>query len=171
MQLAEQLSNWDGKSATYLAEIFERDGSAPEFIDQLLGFLSEETIQAAATWLLKHALENGGAFEQRQIYSLFDKADILIPWQARLHLLQIMASLTVPDELKYKLADFCRSSTEDDNKFVRAWGYNGLYELANAYEEYRDGLDIVFAAAMETEPASVKARLRNIKKKINANWH
>lgn len=43
--------------------------------------------------------------------------------------------------------------------------------MANLYREFRDGFDVVIHSAMETEPASVKARLRNIEKNINANWH
>ena len=170
MNLKEQLSNWDGKSTDYLGNLYDLIKSDSTFVDQLFDVLAEENLQTAATWLVKHALENGVLLDQSQTYEFYSNADALATWQARLHLLQIMPMLRVPEELRYKLAKFCRFATEDENKFVRAWGYNGLYELANLYHEFRDGLDVVISSAMETEPASIKARLRNIKKNINANW-
>lgn len=171
MLLREKLSDWDGKTVSYLSDLFNAERPNPNFVDQLLELLSEDKLQSAVTWLLKYALENAVTLEAAQAYELLSKVDILTTWQAKLHLLQMMPLLHLPENLKYHLAGFCRSSTEDENKFVRAWGYNGLYELATIYSEFRDGLEIVFASAMETEPASVKARLRNIQQKINTNWN
>lgn len=171
MLLREKIANWDGKTIAYLTDIYNLESSDPSFVNQLLELMGEKTLQSAATWLLKHALENRASIDEVQAYRFYDKMDVLTAWQAKLHLLQLMPLLMVPETQKFRLAEFCRSSTVDENKFVRAWGYNGLYELANVYEDFREGLEIVFSAAMETEPASVKARLRDIQKKINANWH
>ncbi len=57
-----------------------------------------------------------------------------------------------------------RKCLEDDNKFVRAWAYNGFYELAKQYPEYRTEAGQLFEMALRDEAASVKARVRNVMK-------
>jgi hypothetical protein len=60
---------------------------------------------------------------------------------------------------------FLRVSLTDSNKFIRAWAYNGFYEMAIQYPEYKNETKQFFEMAMRDEAASVKARIRNIIKK------
>jgi hypothetical protein len=62
---------------------------------------------------------------------------------------------------------FLRTCLADENKFVRAWAYNGFYLLSQQYPEYQQETEQFFAMAMRDEAASVKARIRNILKKVN----
>ena len=68
--------------------------------------------------------------------------------------------------------DFLRGLFEeflnDDNKFVRAWSYNGLFVLADQYPEFRIEVIHQLKRAREEEAASVRARIRNIFK--TARW-
>ena len=58
-----------------------------------------------------------------------------------------------------------RHGLTDQNKFVRAWSYNGLYELATSFPSLRKEAERFFDMALADEAASVKARVRNIMKK------
>ena len=60
---------------------------------------------------------------------------------------------------------FLRNCLVDNNKFVRAWAYNGFYELAVQYPEYEKETKQFFEMAMRDEAPSVKSRIRNIMKK------
>ena len=61
--------------------------------------------------------------------------------------------------------NFLRWTLTDQNKFVRAWSYNGFYELSKQHPEYLDETKQYFEMAMRDEAPSVKARIRNILKK------
>ncbi len=52
----------------------------------------------------------------------------------------------------------------DHNKFVRAWSYNGFFELSRQHSEYLDETKQFFQMTMRDEAPSVKARIRNIMK-------
>ena len=52
------------------------------------------------------------------------------------------------------------------NKFVRAWSYNGLYELARRDPVYLPEVEQIFELALRDEAPSVKARIRNLQKEM-----
>lgn len=56
---------------------------------------------------------------------------------------------------------------EHDNKFVRAWAYIGKFELSVQYKEYKLETMVLLEAALQNEAASVRARIRNIMKKMS----
>lgn len=170
MNLSQSLKAWDQKSKQQMLGVFENYKKSNQFIDDLIGHVSDLDSQVGATWLLKHALETGCVLGSMQAINLCKACNALGDWQSKLHFLQILPYFQVPLDLKYQVIDFVRKCTEADNKFVRAWGYNGLYEVANTHPEFRNGLDVIFNSASETEPASVKARLRKVQKAIAKNW-
>ncbi len=170
MSLEDEIKQWDGKSKSDISEIYVKYSDADDFLNVLLKIATDPNCSEGATWLIKHALEQKVELNEKQISSFCELIEGELPWQSILHILQILPFFTVPKEHKHKMMAFVRNHTEHENKFVRAWAYNGLYELANTYSEYRDGLSIVFDAAEETEPAAIKARIRNVKKAIAKNW-
>jgi hypothetical protein len=56
---------------------------------------------------------------------------------------------------------------QEENKFVRAWAYHGLYELAKQFGDSDNVIPLVMKG-MNDEAASVRARVRNILKAIDA---
>ena len=58
------------------------------------------------------------------------------------------------------------SNPSRQEKFVRAWAYNGFYLLAVQHGEYEAEARQLLTMALRDEPASVKARVRNVLK----NW-
>ena len=48
----------------------------------------------------------------------------------------MLNELLIPEDLQESVAKFCKQSTSDDNKFVRAWGYSGIVSLAKQWDCY-----------------------------------
>ncbi len=170
MNLQDDIQAWDKKSKQDILGVYNRHSGDADFICCLLDLSKHEDCSEGATWLLKHALENGFELNDQQIDGFCGLIEFTLQWQSILHILQILPYITVPAAHKNKMMAFVCQHTEDENKFVRAWAYNGLYELANTYPEYREGLSVVFDAAEDTEPPAIKARIRNVKKAIAKNW-
>ena len=81
-----------------------------------------------------------------------------------MHLLQCLPYLTIDTREVKQLEPFLRRCLQSENKFVRAWGYNGFNELALQHADFKPEVDSLLAAALEEEAPSVKARIRNILK-------
>jgi len=88
----------------------------------------------------------------------------LIEWETKLHVLQCLSYLTVGKQDVPPLETFLRECLASENKFVRAWAYNGFYELSLQYPQFQVEVDQLLQQALEDEAASVKARVRNILK-------
>lgn len=157
------LLEWDGKSTSELEVIYKRYNATDDFVILLLGHSTQENIQMGATWLLKHHLETGHEITQNVIYLLAQQS----AWQAKLHLLQCLSYLKIDKPESEFLYRFLKTSLKDDHKFVRAWAYNGLYELANQYPFYMPEVIVILEIALVDEAPSIRARIRNILKKIN----
>ncbi|MEO9459291.1 MAG: hypothetical protein ABJE63_15710 [Lentilitoribacter sp.] len=170
MSLEDDIKQWDGKSKSDISDVYLRYSSADDFLNELLKIATHVPCSEGATWLIKHALEQKAELNDDQIYWFCELIKGALPWQSILHILQILPFIIVPKEHMHEMMVFVRDNTEHENKFVRAWAYNGLYEIATTYDEYRDGLVVVLETAEGTEPPAVKARIRNIKKAITKNW-
>lgn len=170
MSLHDDILLWDKKSKQDILVIYAKYSDADDFFEKLLAIAVDIQCSEGATWLIKHALEHGMVLRHDQTTRLCALSEQAMPWQSVLHILQVLPFIVVPVEAKHSIMSFARIHTEHENKFVRAWAYNGLYELANTYPEFRDGLLTVFDAAEETEPPAVKARIRNVRKAILKNW-
>jgi hypothetical protein len=83
-------------------------------------------------------------------------------WGSKLHLLQCLPHLAIDERAKPALESFLRDSMGSDNKFVRAWAYNGFHVLALQYPQYRAEAKRLLGRALKSEAASVKARIRRI---------
>ncbi|WP_448250543.1 hypothetical protein [Thalassotalea agariperforans] len=73
--------------------------------------------------------------------------------------------MPITDAYSRSVYNFLIITLTDQNKFVRAWTYNGLYELSKQHPEYIKEAKQFFEMAMRDEAPSVKARIRNIMKK------
>ncbi len=162
MSLELAITAWDGRSADHLEAVYLRHAGDSGFAARLIELSGRIELQSGATWLLKRHLERGGRLGVSEVADLFAQAPDLQTWEARLHLLQAMQYLRIPDTERQQLEAFVRHCLTDSNKFVRAWAYNGIYELARQYPQYRKEAKQLFEMAMRDEAASVKARIRNI---------
>jgi len=157
-------SQWDGRNTQSLIDFFAEYGETSEFLSCLLSYLSQQETQRVASWLLKHFCEQGGQLNQAHIEQVYSQLGNLVHWESRLHILQCIGYMPISDMVKKPLEAFLRATLIDNNKFIRAWSYNGFYLLCMQYPEYREEVEQFFIMAMRDEAASVKARIRNILK-------
>jgi len=164
MTLLEEIASWDGKSATALQSTYERHSDDEDFLATILEHIADVELQRAATWLLKRHLEAGNSLSPGDSRAILGVLSDQEHWESRLHLLQCLPYLDIPEDQSAGLEQFLDSCLESDNKFLRAWAYNGFNELALRLPSYRDEVNLMLARAVESEAASVRARIRNILK-------
>ncbi len=165
MKLKDFLANWRSLTAKEMAAVYDEFSVNPRFVASLTGCMTSNELQVGATWLLKHALESGCSMTpaQRRNFTLSLKA--LEDWEARLHALQCFPLDAIDWKQRRAVEAFVRNNLKDSAKFVRAWAYNGFYELALRFPEYREEALLVLEEGAREEAASVRARIRNVLKK------
>ncbi len=164
MTLLEEIASWDGKSATALQSTHERHSDDEDFLATILEHIADVELQRAATWLLKRHLEAGNSLSPGDSRAILGVLSDQEHWESRLHLLQCLPYLDIPEDQSTGLEQFLDSCLESDNKFLRAWAYNGFNELSLRFPRYREEVNLMLARAVESEAASVRARIRNILK-------
>ncbi len=165
MHIEQEIASWDGKSAADIKAIYDAHNEDSNFSDTIIALVLTEACEKGAAWLLKAWLESGNKLEPSQIANIYMSLDQLKHWEARLHVLQSIPFMPIADAESNNVYNFLRITLTDQNKFVRAWSYNGFYELSRQHTKYLDQTRQYFDLAMRDEAPSVKARIRNIIKK------
>ncbi len=165
MAIEQDIAAWDGKSAADIKAVYDTHHSKANFADSIVDLSLTLECEKGATWLLKAWLEAGNTLEQSQVDRIYGSLSQLKHWEARLHVLQSIPFMPIAEGERNNVYNFLRFTLTDQNKFVRAWTYNGFYELSRQYPEYLVETKQYFKMAMRDEAASVKARIRNIMKK------
>ncbi len=164
VEIRRVLANQQKWSVEELQSLYDRISEEPGFCNVLMSLLSDPERQQAASWLLKQALEAGQVVAQTNLSPFYRSLPELQNWETQLHLLQCLPYLTINRWDVKQLEPFLRRCLQSENKFVRAWSYNGLNELAMQHARFQPEVDSLLAAALEEEASSVKARIRNILK-------
>ena len=164
MTLSEEIASLDGKSVAALQSTYERHSAEQDFVATILAHFADVELQRAATWLLKKHLEVGNSLSAAGCRAVFGGLSVQEHWESKLHILQCLPCLDIPEDESVGLEMFLDACLESDNKFVRAWAYNGFNELSLRFPRYRKKVDGMLARASESEAASVRARIRNILK-------
>ncbi len=144
--------------------MYEACAAAPGFEKDLARLLALPACERAATWLLKHHLEGGHELAATTIAAVYARADALTHWEAQLHLLQCMPFMPVPEQHLARVEAFLRCSLAAENKFVRAWAYNGFWSFAMQVPAYREEAKALVRHAARREAPSVRARARQLAK-------
>lgn len=165
MSLEQEIVSWDGKSSNDIDVIYNRYCDEDSFGSKMIDFSRKVELQKGATWLLKRYLEDGQTIEARKCAALFKLLTKIEHWESKLHILQCLPYMQIGKTTKKDVDVFLRKCLIDDNKFVRAWAYNGFYEISLQYPEYKEETKQFFDMAMRDEAPSVKARVRSIVKK------
>lgn len=162
VSLESELHSWDGKSASAIAAISANHTADDDFLARLVLLAAKPEFETGATWLIKHRLENGvDRLSPELTDELMDLLAGMSGWEARLHCLQIFPHISLPTRKPDVIMEFVLACTEDANKFVRAWAYSGLHQLALSHPVYRERALAILEAAERTESAaSGKVRLR-----------
>ena len=165
MSLEQEIVSWDQKSSNDIEAIYNRHCEDDSFGSKMIELSRNVDLQKGSTWLLKRYLEDGQIIEARKCEALFKLLPKLKHWESKLHVLQCLPFMQIGKAAKRNVDVFLRKCLIDDNKFVRAWAYNGFYEISLQYPEYKEEAKQFFDMAMRDEAPSVKARIRNIVKK------
>ncbi len=161
--LRGEIAAWDQKSSADIGAIYDRFCRDSGFAQSLIDMLDQPPLQRGATWLLKHHLEAGAALSPDMADLIYRQADRMSNWESTLHLLQSMAFLPVPAARLAQTQAFVRRNLNSDNKFVRAWAYDGFYRLARQFPALQAEASALFHAALDTETAaSVLVRIRKL---------
>ena len=164
MNIEQEIVTWDGKSSSEIGAIYRRHCDDEMFAIRLIESSRNTGLQKGATWLLKRYLESSRKLAANEILTLFRLLPELEHWESKLHILQCIPYLAIDKSVKKYVEAFLQACLVDNNKFVRAWAYNGFYEISVQYPEYREKTKQLFEMAMRDEAPSVKARIRNIVK-------
>jgi len=166
VKLLYHVKHWDGKDIEFLINTYDHYSADAGFHEDVLQSLRlTDRHQSAASWLLRRSLQRGYKPKTDDANSIYLALTACTSWEAQLNLLQCMDLLDVPVYARSALEKYLREALTHSNKFVRAWAYNGFYELARQYPELRDEALQIMEMGARDEPASVKARIRNALKK------
>jgi len=160
------LEHWDERETESLEAFYARHHRKDAFLDFLVAASSAASSQSAATWLLKHSLEQGLDIGIELRKNLFKNLRRLSTWPAKVHVLQCLQWLDIPARNKKQIERFGRSCLQDENKFVRTWALTALHRLAECHEEYAAEVTKLLTDARDNgESASLRARARQLLKK------
>ncbi|GAB6041913.1 hypothetical protein [Endothiovibrio diazotrophicus] len=165
MDLKTALDGWNGKDTATLASLYEEMAGDARLFSRLADSIERGgTVQIAATWLIKHHIEQGHAPSPAESRELLGRSEALDPWQSRLHLLQMIEHLSLDEVEQRPLEHFIRQALADRNKFVRAWAYHAFHHLARRFPAYRREALQLEEMALRDEPPAVKARVRRLRR-------
>ena len=166
MDIITELKAFDGKHTDPLETLTTHLSPTATVIRALCTIAKNDDakLQTAATWVLKRFQENSVSFSPAQIEDCLGLLNQVTYWEAKLHLLQMLPGFVISADRKNALQDILKAGLNNDNKFVRAWSYNGLSELAAQYPEFRAEVAELLETGQREEAASIRARIRNILK-------
>lgn len=161
--LIEKLNNWDGKESAYLTLLYQENINKEEFFINLVELTHEnDDLQLGSTWLIKHHYDQKQRLSDNLTYRLILAFPLLKHWGAKLHMLQIIDLLPQDSTTLPYMEELSRKGLENKNKFVRAWSYQGLFEVSKHITEMQPEVLLLCREAMETESASIKSKVRKI---------
>lgn len=159
------INNFKGKSVKELELLYIQEELVYSDYLNLINCISDDTTGQSISWLIKRFINDNKkeAISDRNISNkLIEMIIKFNDFNILLNLLQILQVLIINNSYKDKLYFKLKELINKDNKFIRAWSYNGLYVLSLQYDEYKDDVFELLDFALINECASVNARIRKI---------
>jgi len=172
MDLNDTIAAWDGKSVDAITRIYNAHNRTAEFGSELINCLGDPESERGVTWLIKHHLEQGwitqdSGPEPHEIVTMVNALPAFTHWEARLHVLQCLDHLDIPESATAPLATYLETAITDTAKFVRAWAYHGWCVLAEQHPAYLPhAVALLEAAQISESAASVKVKVRRALQKL-----
>jgi len=162
-------SNWDGTHTGSLIGLYQDYHTQYKFWDFLVGaYLEQPEWEVPVTWLLKHHYDQKQELTDWQVQVLIGGFSNLEDWESRLHILQLVPKWTLTKEQASFLEPLLVVAMKDDKKFVRAAGFEAYAKIVPLLsDEARVSFLNRCQAAMATESASVKVKLRRALKQLS----
>lgn len=179
-ELERAIEQFDGKHTAPLEHVAASLAADPMAWDRLIDLTMaspHDRIAVAATWVLLSLVKSGRhpKIEGTIVSKLATLLGVVSPWEARLHLLQALGQSGVTDGLtqpqRRSLATTAMKLVEDPKPFVRAWSLNLLGLLGRGLSStLQNRIAIAITMAESSEPASIKARIRQLRKTGALEW-
>ncbi|WP_109437138.1 hypothetical protein [Aquimarina sp. AU119] len=164
------LKKWDGIHTDYLIACYDHNHHDISFFESLVNITYNNTaLQTATTWLIKHHYDHKKELPQHLINELLGNSTQLKNWESKLHILQLLPKVLISTSVINTLDLFVRACIISEKKFVRAWGYQGFYEVTKHIPEYKQELRVLCQNAIQTESASIKSKVRKILMHLDKN--
>ncbi len=165
--LLKAVQSWNGKDNHPLKDYYH-DSNPEEFIQCILTAATEsKEFHVQLSWLLKYHLENGGQLESKDREALILNFLPSEEWPVPLHIFQLVYRWTdLSAEEQNLVLQAAQKGRGSDNKFLRAWSYQAVFELSKFQKELKAELQFLAERAITEEAASVKVRLREILKAL-----
>ncbi|HRP55613.1 hypothetical protein [Agriterribacter sp.] len=159
VKLIDKLKSWDGVYIEYVTKLYDENAVNAHFFEDLVAISNnEQDLQKVTTWLIKHHYDNGNTLPNSLTEKLLSTCLTIENWEAKLHILQIFHHFKLTKTSIPVLEHFLQNCLTDKNKFVKAWAYNGLYELTKYIPELKNELKFICERAMGTESASMRTK-------------
>jgi len=165
-RLRQRIEAFDGRRTAPLERIIEEGPPTKTAVSEAVSLAADPDagIRTGATWLLKNWAGNGVELTAQQTRALLATLPDLVNWEARLHLCQMLPHIRIPKASIGTLVWFLESCQCDENKYLRAWAYDGFHELSRQYPEYNEYVRGILDEGEAEKSAAVRARIRIIHK-------
>jgi hypothetical protein len=123
-------------------------------------------VAVRAVWVIRKIAETNPALLAKSKRHLFAKLVQSPHWEVKAELCHIIPALALkPTETKQAIK-FFESCQNEASKVVRAWGLNGLYEMAKLHPSLIPRVSGLLNEALKSDIPSIRARARNILKEM-----
>jgi hypothetical protein len=167
-EIVKILKTWDGKHNDVLQSLHHQYADDEWFMPVLVRISQlQPELQVQTTWIIKKHIEDGEVISKTERKELLKACLGSGEWASKLHIFQILSHWNeLTEEEAFLIEDSARKGIKDDNKFLRAWSYQALFEVSKVLPDLRRELVFLCERAIPEESASVKVRLREILKEI-----
>lgn len=167
MEIVSALESFDGKRTVVLEQLNDQLPRTERVMAELLAVAEhdEDRFQVGATWILKKWSDEGEPLVAKSVATFVRILKQAVCWEVRLHLLQMLVSLDIPKRSQSALLKKLRDLLSDQNKLIRAWAVSVWVAIADQNEILRQEAIERLEQLEVDEAASVRARVRQLRKK------
>lgn len=167
MDLLTALGKFDGKSTAPLVRLADSIRPDKKNIGLLLAFCEhdDEKIRAAATWIFKRWHDQGTVYSPETVVQFGRLLARSGDWEFHLHLLQMLSAMNLPAETARKTMPLLGTLVQGSHVLLRAWACSVMTQVADQHPRYRPEVLPALAAAEGDPAASVRARVRQLRKR------
>lgn len=169
MNILASLRTFDGKHTDILEQLNATLPRNDNSLEELLAIATHDNVQlqVGSTWILKRWHDEGEPIIETRIPTFVEVLIHAEYWEVRLHMLQILATISIPPNIAAALKKTLRKLLTEDNKFVRGWAYSVFASIGDQDSSCRKQILSLLNEAENDEAASVKARVRQIRKRYS----
>ena len=167
-ELENRLQDFDGVAVSILFETRADCRNERGFLEELLRLVANTNpnVSLGATWILKAEADKGTRFDDELPDMLLNVLADISHWQAKLHILQSVEAFEFDKKQARGVFDWAASLAEHTRPFVRAWSLNARVVTGMKYGDFFDETLEALSVAESDSAASVRARARNLWKRI-----